>query len=348
MKILSKKIFLFGLLTLVSILILTNLNKTLEKDSLGFKNMLLIGWDGTQRDVLYKLLSDEKLPNLTKVIKEGGLFNIDIITGETETKPGWAEILTGYTSGSLGINSNLNYKPIPKDYTIFERLKDYFGKENIVTVFIGGKINNIGGRGPHKICTNCLTRDPLTFKKTKWWDEAVSAPVAVPGQSRRFEEREGEPYYHTKNNLDLYNVALKEAPNVGKKALGLLEKHKDKRFFMFFHFEEPDEQGHVYGESSKEYAQGIIADDYWLGEIIRQLKKLKIYDKTLIYVTTDHGFDKNAKTHSHAPDSWLAANDPKVKKNGERLDITPTILDRYGINLSQFTPPFDGKSLLGK
>lgn len=309
------------------------------------KNVILIGWDGAQRDHLYKMIERNKLPNLGKIIKEGSIVNINITTGETETKPGWAEILTGYGSEITGVYSNMKYKPIPKGYTIFERLEEYFGKENIVTVFIGGKVNNIGGRGPHKICLNCLHRDRKTFKKTNWWDENVMAPLKDGQTKRLLGEREGEPYYQTQDSIDLYLTALGKASNVGQKSLDLLEEYKDKKFFMFFQFEEPDEPGHLYGENSPEYDQGLITNDDWLGQIISKLKELDIYSKTVIYIVSDHGFNEGEMSHNNAPYVFLATNNSKDLRNGDRKDITPTLLDNFGINIDKINPPIRGKSL---
>jgi len=41
----------------------------------------------------------------------------------------------------------------------------------------------------------------------------------------------------------------------------------------------------------------------------------------------------------------LATNDPLVKRAGMRQDIAPTILDRFGIDLSKLEPPLDGEPL---
>lgn len=317
------------------------------KEPQEFKNVILIGWDGARRDVLHRLLKEERLPNLSQLIKKGAIVDIDILDAATETKPGWAEILTGYKSKSLGIQTNLDYKPIPKGYTIFERLGDHFGKENIVTVFLGGKLNNIGARGPHKICVNCLSRYPGTFEKTEWWDQATNAPT-YSGEQRVFEEREGEPFYNLQGSIDLFLNGIGGAQNVGGKAQSVLQQYKDRRFFMFFHFEEPDEPGHKFGEGSREYDEGIITNDHWLGVITAQLRGFGLYEKTLVYVVSDHGFDKGERSHRNAPEIFLATNDPKVKRAGTRIDITPTILDRYGINLGRISPRLHGKSLLDK
>lgn len=310
------------------------------------KNIILIGWDGAQRAHTYSLLEDGKLPNLKNIINEGSIADIDI-TSSTHTKPGWAEILTGYSPGITGVYTNKEYGPIPKGYTVFERLEDYFGYDNFLTVFIGGKVNNIGSRGPHKICINCITRFPDTREKTMWWEEDTQAPT-IQGQERFFSQRKGEPYFYTKDSLDIHETSLGTASNVGPKALASLEILKGKRFFAFFHFEEPDEPGHIYGENSKEYSQGIIIDDYWLGEIVSKLKELNMYENTIIYVTADHGFDEGKKSHSVAPFVFLATNDTSFLKDGDRKDVTPTILDNFGIDTSAINPSLNGKSLLSK
>ena len=318
----------------------------IKNDTVVFKNFILLGWDGTQREHLYDLLNAGNLPNLEELIAEGAIVNITVITGETTTKPGWTEILTGYAPEITGVYSTLDYGPIPRGYTVFERLESYFGKGNIATLFVGGKNNNITARGPHKVCVNCVRRYQDTFEETDYWQENTSAPTVVPGEERVFEQREGDPYYYTKDALDVYEVALGDAANVGLKAIKYIEEYKNQRFFGFFHFEEPDEIGHKYGGGSKEYRDGIITNDYWLGEIVSTLKESGIYEETLIYVPSDHGFGEEKKSHRNSPYVFLAANDKDIKKDGDRKDIAPTILNRYGIDIKAIMPPLDGISLI--
>ena len=77
-----------------------------------------------------------------------------------------------------------------------------------------------------------------------------------------------------------------------------------------------------------------------------KLKELNLYDETLIYVTADHGFDEGMKSHNDAPYVFLATNDTLVMRRGERADITPTILKRFGLDLSRISPPLDGHPLI--
>ena len=86
-------------------------------------------------------------------------------------------------------------------------------------------------------------------------------------------------------------------------------------------------------------------DDLWTGKIISKLKDLGIYDKTLVYVVVDHGFNEAQSGHSYAPWVFLATNDKLVNRNGTREDIAPTLLKRFGIDLAALDPPLDGIAL---
>ena len=152
----------------------------------------------------------------------------------------------------------------------------------------------------------------------------------------------GGPYFNAKDNIDLFVNGLIVNEKVGAAAMDQLEKCKDKRFFIFVQFIQPDKNGHKFGENSLEYSDGIKSDDFWTGKIIDKLKELKIYDKTLVYVTADHGFDIGKKSHSYAPYVFLATNDKKVNRNGTREDVAPTVLKRFGMDLSKIEPRLDG------
>ena len=89
----------------------------------------------------------------------------------------------------------------------------------------------------------------------------------------------GGPYLNAKDSIDLFVNGLIVNEKVGAAAMDQLEKCKDKRFFIFVQFIQPDKNGHKYGEKSLEYSDGIKSDDFWTGKIIDKLKELKIYDQ---------------------------------------------------------------------
>ena len=121
---------------------------------------------------------------------------------------------------------------------------------------------------------------------------------------------------------------------------------KEADQFGFVHFAEVDKMGHRYGENSPEYNDALISADTWTGKIMETLKDLSLYDETLIYVTADHGFDEGLKSHKDAPYVFLATNDKKVNRPGERSDIAPTILNSIGLDLGEINPPLSGSPLL--
>jgi hypothetical protein len=50
-------------------------------------------------------------------------------------------------------------------------------------------------------------------------------------------------------------------------------------------------------------------------------------------------------THHDAPYVFLATNDPVIMRRGERADIAPTILERFGLDLTTIDPPLSGHPL---
>ncbi len=95
------------------------------------RNIVLVGWDGTQRNHIKEMISRGEAPNLVALASEGGLVDIDVTTGATDTKAGWTQILTGYSPEKTGVFSNSRYQPIPEGYTVFERLETFFGRRTL-------------------------------------------------------------------------------------------------------------------------------------------------------------------------------------------------------------------------
>ena len=356
------------------------------------RNVILIGWDGAQRAHLQECLARGELPTIKALAEEGALVDIDVITGATDTKAGWTQILTGYHPEVTGVYSNSRYRDVPEGLSIFERLKKHFGPDFVCVAVIGKREHCGEIRAPFK---KQLTEEEaqqfleeqkraqekqraaqklkaaqaagqagaqVQAEKPKQPGQVVKQQAekkqqAQPGAGRQILGRiveeggvkylvfEGSPYYTMHKACDVWEYGLMEDEKVGSLAIQLIEKYKDRPFFFFVHFASVDHQGHRFGENSKEYNDALISNDAWTGKIIQKLKELGLYDKTLIYVTSDHGFDEDKTTHSYAPYVFLATNDPLVKRAGMRQDIAPTILDRFGIDLSKLEPPLDGEPL---
>ena len=312
-------------------------------------NIVLIGWDGTQRNHLKEMIAREEVPNLMALSREGRLVDIDVTSGATDTKAGWTQILTGYVPEKTGVFSNARYQPIPVGYTVFERLETSLGAENIVTIALVGKKEHVDDDPPTKIQFDQWARIERRQGRTA---PPPKLGLRVSNGGQIIEEKgvfyvafPGKPYFNAAKSMDMFLNGLGEDEKVGRAAIENLEKHKDRRFFFFIHFAEPDHVGHAHGENSQQYTDGIRSNDEWTGKIIAKLKELGLYDRTLIYITADHGFDEGKRTHSNAPYVFVSSNDPQISRNGNRADITPTILKRFGLDLPQISPSLDGTPL---
>jgi hypothetical protein len=315
------------------------------------KNVILIGWDGAQRQHIMEALKEDKLPVLKALNNEGKLINIDI-EGTTDTKAGWAQILTGYYPTVTGVYSNSKYQAIPEGLTIGERLEKYFGDDNIVTMAVIGKKEHVDNDAEQKV--------RITDENRAKYEKLSEPKISKQGKKRKpagkivdingveYFFAPAKPYYNMSRNTDLFENGLLLDEKIGNRAIELIEQNKNKRFFIFVHFASVDHSGHKYGENSKEYDDALISNDKWTGKIIDKLKELGIYRKTLIYVTADHGFDEGQKTHSNAPYVFLATNAKNIIRDGRRQDIAPTILEAFGLDLSKIEPRIDGVSLTQK
>ena len=279
-------------------------------------NVIMVGWDGVQRDHFYECLNQEipqcagGLPHITE-LSNGVFWNNTTTSGFTATKPGWAQIISGYDAEVMGIVSNKVYQALPEGYSLFEKVQAFLGDEEIVTIFVAGKFGNTGGQ--------CSVLD------------------SVPSQ----------PFCETKKHVDHFENGLITEKRVGEAALSLMERYRDERILALFHFAQPDDIGHLCGENCPLYSASIVSVDEWLGRIVDKLRDLGIYEKTFIYVISDHGFDETKWNHRNAPFTIMATNDRSVMRSGDRKDLAPTILERYGISLKADgeLPAVDGYSL---
>jgi arylsulfatase A-like enzyme len=318
----------------------------------GPRNVILIGWDGAQRAHVQECLARGELPTLKKLSEQGALVDIDVVNGATDTKAGWSQILTGYNPEATGVYSNGKYRDVPKGLSVFERLEEHFMADMFVTVAVIGKSAHCGEiRPPSK--TRLDANTPVEADKPAAGKKAAKQPGAGKQAAGRIVEEngvkyrvfDGSPYYTMHKSCDVWEYGLVQDEKVGSRALELLDKYKDNQFFFFVHFAEVDHSGHKAGENSKEYNDALISGDTWTGKIIDKLKQLGLYDKTTVYVTADHGFNEGAKGHSYAPYVFLGTNDARIKRAGMRQDITPTVLERFGLDLGKFEPKLDGESL---
>jgi predicted AlkP superfamily pyrophosphatase or phosphodiesterase len=273
------------------------------------RNAILISWDGALREHVKGDLAKKKLPNLARLAGEGALVDIDVTGHQTDTKAGHAQMLTGYEPALTGVYSNGRFDAIPRGYSIFERLQQAFGPSALTTIMLTAKDHNLGSQGPGLLS-------------------------------------KAEPFHLTREAVTVWDGdQLRSAANVGGRAINYIDQYGKGRFFLFIHFKDIDANGHTHGEDSDDYDNALVECDYWLGRILEALKRKGIDDRTLVYVTADHGFNVGSKGHGHAPHIFLGSNDPQIRQAGQQRDITPTVLAAMGVDLSKITPPLPGKAL---
>ena len=273
------------------------------------RNAILISWDGAGGEHVRALIAAGKMSSLARLAKQGALVDIEVTGHGTDTKPGHAQMLTGYDPNLTSVYTNAKFGPIPRGYTLFERLHGAFGRKRFATVMLTAKGPNLGSQSP--------------------------------------EGTQPEPFSIARKSITVWDGdRIRPARSVGKRALRYIRKFAGKgRFFFFIHFADPDVAGHLYGEASSEYDRGLVECDRWLGEIMDALDASGISDRTLVYVTADHGFDKGTKRHAAATGIFLITNDPGVSRSGEQRDIAPTVLSAMGVDPTTITPRLPGKRL---
>jgi len=308
----------------LSLLVLISLQSCSDQLVFGLdggnpSNIILFSWDGFQRNHCLELLRTGSLPNLQAFIDEGVFLNLTVIDHLTQTKPGHAQMLTGYRGRHTGIYSNeFFFHPVPDGYTLLERVEEYFGEENVVTCMITGKKKN-------------LEVDPIAeLEEGEYCEKGIFSYVL--------------------EDIDVALVSEATSDIVGPRMIQFIEDYGNQHFVAFFHFAEPDKQGHQYRENSQQYDEGAISCDSWLGKILDKLDEMNIADRTLIYLITDHGFNEERQHHRMDPKIWMATNDLKLKVNEnetrcDMIDVAPTIYHSLGIDAAYFAPSLDGYPL---
>ncbi|HOX10344.1 MAG TPA: alkaline phosphatase family protein [Candidatus Omnitrophota bacterium] len=192
-----------------------------------------------------------------------------------------------------------------------------------------------------------IPKDYTVFERLEnHFNSADFVTIALVAKGHRINSSTPDkPYYNAGQAADVFRNGLLDDKKVASEATVLLKKYRDRQFFMFLQFASPDSNGHSYGENSVEYNNALILCDKLTGEVISKLKALGIYGKTIIYVTADHGFDEGSRGHGFAPYVFIATNDPRGVRPGVQTEITPTILDRFGVDVEKISPPYDGKPL---
>lgn len=274
------------------------------------RNVILISIDTCRADHLSCYgFKQNTTPNIDALAKEGILFE-NVISPVPITLPAHSSMMTGTIPPYHGVHDNGRYVLHDSNVTLAEILKE--------NGFITGAI--------------------------------ISAFVL----DSRFGMDQGFDSYDDDFDeaLRSSSVLERKAEEVNKHAYKWLSEHKDEKFFLFLHYFEPH---HAYDPpepyasrfKNDPYSGEIAYTDYRIGQIIKKLKDMDIYDSTMIVITADHGEDlgdHGEGTHSY----FIYQSTIRVplifklggKSAGKRvadnvglIDIFPTICSALDINV---------------
>lgn len=125
----------------------------------GPQNIVLVGWDGAEREHVDQSLTREELPGLQQLIDRGVLVRI-YGEGIVNTDGAWKEILTGYLPKAVGSGDGASGAG-GKGVSLFEWLENHFGPDKFVTAAVIGRQQTPAGLRPAvlEIAEEGLLRD---------------------------------------------------------------------------------------------------------------------------------------------------------------------------------------------
>ncbi len=216
------------------------------------KNVLLISIDTCRSDYLSCYGYKRKTtPNIDAIADEGILFE-NVFSTTPLTLPAHSSMLTGTVPPYHGVHDNFDYQLDESNVTLAEILK----KNGFTT------------------------------------GAAISAVVL----DSDFGTNQGFDTYNDdfENLIANNSVEQRRGDETTKVALDWLNENKDKKFFYFLHYYDPHmnyepPEPFAFMFATNPYAGEIAYVDYCIGQVIQNLKELKLYKSTLIIITADHG-----------------------------------------------------------
>ncbi len=229
------------------------------------RNVVLISIDTCRADYLSCYgYSRKTTPNIDAVAAEAVLFN-HAVAPVPLTLPSHGSMLTGTIPPYHGVHHNIDYRLDESNVTLAEILKQNgFTTGAVISSFV---LNAQFG----------FAQGFDTYN-----DHFVQPMSSFYGNERRADE-------------------------ASRVAEQWLAEHQDEPFFLFLHYYDPHDAyrpPEPFAATFKDnlYAGEIAYVDHCINQVIEKLKKLGLYDSTLIIITSDHGegLDEHfEKTHGY-------------------------------------------------
>ncbi len=311
-KSVSKGKIVLAILVLVLVLTVVLILFSFFKPAKEIKNVLLISIDTCRADHLscYGYLQ-KTTPNIDAIAADGVLFE-HCFSPVPLTLPAHSTMLTGTNPIYHGVHDNTNYRFGESNMTLAEILQQKgFYTGAIVSTFV--------------LDTQFGLNQGFDTYNDKFGQKEESEKAFI-------DERKGD--------------------KASELACQWLTKQKSKPFFLFLHYFDPHfpyEPPAPFSSdySDNRYAGEIAFTDSCIGHVIKTLKKLRLYDSTLIIITADHGESRDEhseETHGyfvynstiHVPLIFKLPKGSKGKRINEAtalVDIVPTVCNLLNIDL---------------
>jgi hypothetical protein len=272
-------------------------------------HVLVIGTDGTN---LEKILADPLNDNFFALMDNGTTAASTIVGHTTISNPSWTTMLTGVWGETAGVSNNVFTPGVYDKYP---------------TVF-----NQLEAQDPH-------------IQTTDIADWEVTAAIGAAGEHHADNVRfvpqfaDDTDYLYTDDEVGRLSVEAIRDTQVGVPS------------FQFSYFIGVDANGHMYGADSPQYKESLANVDDNIGLMLNAVAQREAMgeDWTVI-VVTDHGivgphteFDRGHGYQSpEETTTFVIADiagdtcDGCMNNDYSIVDITPTVLDLFGIPQQQY------------
>jgi hypothetical protein len=222
------------------------------------ENVIIIIWDGTQRMHLLEMLDNGELPILEAFISENAGLLHAYIDSETCLPESGDGYNTATGPGNSAIATGLGYPGMA----------------------------NWTNKDPHPI------PDGLTL--WEWFQEQGYVTGIVCSKDSQFWPH--IPLSNAKPDIDYWQVGWLYSW-VTDMSIEFIQTYAGSQFFLWVHYQEPDNVAHYYGENHIETSLAIIRLDNEFARLLSELRALGLEGQTLIVLTTDHGFEEDGFKH---------------------------------------------------
>ncbi len=303
--------FLFVILILILALV-GGLSWYLLDQESPIRNVILISIDTCRADHLSCYgFERETTPQIDAIARQGILFK-NAQTPVPLTLPAHCSMLTGTYPPYHGVHRNREYQLSDSQVTLAEILRE----QGYAT---GGIISS-------------FTLDKM-FGTAQGFDIYHDRFGGAAGSDNNLERRGAE---------------------ASRLACDYLAEHQYEDFFLFLHYFDPHEIYQPPAPFADEYADDLYAGeiaytDQCVGQVIEQLKKLDLFDSTLIIIVGDHGEslgEHGESTHGyyiyqstiHVPFIIRApgiAQPRTINHTASLVDVVPTVLSYLDIPIPE-------------